>query len=69
MVDRDPVTIHDLRKIHDLEGLSFLALLNRLSMLPKMKNYSSIIPMYAKNNSDFSNLKMAEVQLSEKIES
>ena len=58
MKDRDPVTIRDLRKLHGLEGLSFLALLKRLSMLPKIENYSSIIPMYAKKNSDFSNSKI-----------
>ena len=58
MVDRDPVTIRDLRKMHDLEGLNFLALLSRLSTIKKIPYSEKLIPISAKINSSTS-LKLA----------
>jgi len=67
MKDQDPVTIRDLRKMHDLEGLSFLVLLGRLSIITKTTNSKGLYPIAAKINSS-SSLKLAvEINLSEKV--
>ena len=58
MKDQDPVTIRDLRKMHDLEGLNFLALLSRLSTIKKIPYSEKLIPISAKINS-YTSLKLA----------